>query len=362
MNKIKFLTLLLLILSWFIFFFNNWNNLTVYNWEWKTHRKSDISVLTPQVHQRWPDQTYLTFPEWFLAHGPQEQADYFAHMTSTNFPYMNHVSQLWGSYGAVYDKIKDEYAFNTWYHVMIMVIWVSSTVEFSLKALYETVIGRLTDPPLFDDMIEEDVFYAKFSKDYVDFINHTPWYEFDFQSRLFALWTDTSFFGDRFFRKLERKYLITWELFIKTIYWKLIEIGTKSAYESPLLETAVIIDFLPKGIKSELPKLQVLEQYDDGSTLVLLPRYWEFTIYASTLAEKWVAFREIAWNNWAVLISILEESDYSIPKNAEVLFTQPITTKKWITRKAILTYVSHLSELLTDLKQNSVIIEHIYDY
>jgi hypothetical protein len=71
------------------------------------------------------------------------------------------------------------------------------------------VIGRLTDPPLFDDMIEEDVFYAKFSKDYVDFINHTPWYEFDFQSRLFALWTDTSFFGDRFFRKLERKYLIT---------------------------------------------------------------------------------------------------------------------------------------------------------
>lgn len=320
------------------------------------------ALITPDIYRRWADQTYLTFPEWFLVHAPQEQADYFAYNTSTTFPYMNHVSQLWWSYWVVYDEIKDVYEFNTWYHVMIMVIWVSSTIEYSLKSLYENVIGRITNTSSFEKMTEEDLFYAKFSKDYVDFINHTPWYEFDFQSRLVSLWTQTSFFWDNFLRKVERKYFITWELFVKTIYAKLIGFWTKSSYEAPSLDTLIIVDFLPSNIQVELPKLRVIKKYNDNWLLVAVPRYGEFTKYASILAKRWVKFKEIAWNNWDILISLLSESNYVVPQNTRKVFVQPITTKKWLDRKAILTSVWDLNEVLIDLYDDNIIVEHIYDY
>src|SRR5262249_7069002 len=149
---------------------------------------------TPVEHRRPADQTFLTFPEWFLVFGPSEYANFLQHDTATKFPYMVHVAQIWGSYRAVWDQIRGNFPFNTGYHVMIMVIGVSSTIEFGAKGLYETVVGRLTDPGG-GEMTAEDRFNAKFAQDYVEFIKVSPWYEFDFKSRLKTLWTDTPFFG-----------------------------------------------------------------------------------------------------------------------------------------------------------------------
>ena len=85
---------------------------------------------------------------------------------------MSHVYQIWESYRAVYDQTRGNFKFNTGYHVMIMVIATSSTAEFGLKAIYETMIGRLTDTSQNDPLTEEDHFNAKFARDYVDF----PWH------------------------------------------------------------------------------------------------------------------------------------------------------------------------------------------
>src|SRR5690242_19631596 len=101
--------------------------------------------LTPEGDRRPPDQTFLTFPEWFLVFSPEEQADYFEHSTSTTFPFMTHTDQIWDSYAIVNDQIKDNFPPNGGYHLMIWVIGVSSSVEYAVKAWYETVVGRLTD-------------------------------------------------------------------------------------------------------------------------------------------------------------------------------------------------------------------------
>src|SRR4051812_5594003 len=116
------------------------------------------SPMTPQEHRRPPDQTFLTYPEWFLVFAPAEQADYFASHTSTKFPFMIHARQIWGSYRVVYDQIRGNFPFNTGYHVMIVVIATSCTVEFALKTIYETLIGRLTDTRDGETMTEEDRF------------------------------------------------------------------------------------------------------------------------------------------------------------------------------------------------------------
>src|ERR1700753_1975539 len=67
---------------------------------------SETPSVTPKEHCRAPDQTFLTYPEWFLVFGPAEYAEYLQHRTATGFPFMTHVFQAWESYAAVDDQIR----------------------------------------------------------------------------------------------------------------------------------------------------------------------------------------------------------------------------------------------------------------
>src|SRR5688572_19814674 len=113
-------------------------------------------VLTPATDVRPPDQTFLTYPEWYLVFSPAEYADYVRENQPGNFPFIGHVRQFWQSYAAVYNEIKDRFAFNTGYHVMVFVIGTSTTVEYVFRAAYESVIGRLSEFTSAGEFTEED--------------------------------------------------------------------------------------------------------------------------------------------------------------------------------------------------------------
>ncbi len=318
---------------------------------------------TPSEHVRLPDQTFLTYPEWFLVFGPAEQADFLQSHTSTKFPFMSHVYQTWESYRVVYNQIRGNFKFNTGYHVMILVIAVSSTAEFGLKAVYETLIGRVTDTRNGGALTEEDRFNATFARDYVDFIGTAPWYEFDFKSRLGKLWSETSLSGPHPLRKWERKYILTTELAVKTVYGWLIKLGTRTAYERPILKTAVVVDHLPAGIEARLPDLEVLKKLPDGSAVITLPRYAPFSTNACGLASEGVQFKEIAGNTSAILVTVLAPREWKAQSDDFTsLFTQPIPTKPGINRVALATPVSLLHKTLRQLLEQKIVIEHIYDF
>jgi hypothetical protein len=87
------------------------------------------SSVTPKEHQRTGDQTFLTFPEWYLVHSPAEYAAYVQEHAPSRFPFIGHIRQFWQSYLAVYGAVKNDYPFNGEYHTMIMVIGGSTTLE-----------------------------------------------------------------------------------------------------------------------------------------------------------------------------------------------------------------------------------------
>jgi hypothetical protein len=315
--------------------------------------------LTPARDVRPPDQTFLTYPEWFLVFSPKEQAEYFKQHTSTTFPYMKHVDQMWKGYDMVYQQIKGNYPFNTGYHVMIMVIGGSTTVEYGLKAWYETVAGRVTD--LGNELTDEDRLDQHYMANYVSFIEDTPWYEYNFNHQLKNLWMGTSFFGPHFLRKFERKYFLTTELLVKSGYGWLIKQGTKASYEPALLNTAVVIDRLPEHLKSS-PKIKNVRQLNSGWYLVDLPRYADFNTAVAQLAPQGVTFKEIAGNNSAIMLTALSNKPIYDTREVKAIFTQPIVTKAGLNRIALVTRVENLSWLLRILKLKGVTIEHIYDY
>ncbi len=344
MKRLRILTLCTLVAAILIFFFKKRNPTTIAAGEGLILKKEWLGInknpITPLKDVRPADQTFLTFPEWYLVFSPEEQANYFKKTTSTSFPFMSHVRQIWESYDIVNNQIKDNFPKNDGYHFMIWVIGTSATVEYAIKALYETTVGRLTDTHKV--VADEDKFNAKFNQDYVDFIKDRPWYEFDFKSRLGALWTETPILGSNVVRKLERRYILTSELLVKYAYGKLIGLGTKQVYDEALPTTAVVID---------------------DSTVINLTRYDKFNQEITDLAKKGKNFKEIAGNNSAILLSIVLPANHKNAfENTQLLFTQPISSDLTMKRIVLAIPVGQLDKLLRQLDDEKIAIEHIFDY
>ncbi|WP_133501381.1 hypothetical protein [Cognatilysobacter terrigena] len=316
----------------------------------------------PASEQRTGDQTFLTFPEWFLVFSPDEYADMLeARQSPSRFPFFAHVAQFWQAYGRVIDSVRGRWPFNGEYHTMIVVIGTSTTVEYGLKGAYETLIGRLSEfgaPPM---STPEDRLATKQARDYVEFIRVRPWYEFDFVTPLKTLWRDTPATGPHVVRKWERRYLLTSEWLIKAGYAWVIEKATHTAFDVAKPTTATVIDTLPDGLERALPEMHV--DVRSGTTArVDLPRYQAFTPYATAIARKGGTFRDIAGNRGDLLVSVVMPQTTDLPTGTRLLFRQPILTRPGYERRALVTSVSGLAPLLASRDAAGDEVEHVFDY
>jgi hypothetical protein len=344
MKRLYILTLCSVALAAWIFFFKKRSPTTiaaghglVVPKEWL---QSNPRPLTPTADLRPADQTFLTYPEWYLVFSPEEQANYFKEHTASTFPFMSNTAQIWQGYRIVNDQIKDNFPTNYGYHFMIWVIGSSCSVEYSIKAWYETLIGRITDTGY--PLTGEDRFNAKFTQAYVDFIKDRPWYEFDFKRQFKDLWSTTSFWGNNFARKMERRYILSSELLVKYAYGKIIGFGTRQTYDVALPTTAVVLD---------------------NDSLLYLPRYDRFAAAAAAIAKEGHSFQEIAGNRSAILVTVLVPSTRGISaREGQLVFKQPIASDPSTVRMALVVPVASLSTLLNQLDSDKVHIEHVFDY
>jgi len=319
------------------------------------------SPIAPE-QRRSVEQTFLTYPEWFLVHSPAEYARYVKQHPAHGFPFLGHVGQIWTSYAAVTEEqVRAKYPSNAGYHVMIGVIGSSTTVEYGLRSLYENTLGRISWATA-SELTPEDEYGARVAQDYVDFIRKEPWYLYDFSAKLKGLWADTPLFGENMLRKLERRYALTTEYLIKAAYGKLIKLGTSAAYEPALLTTQVVADHEPYDL-ADLPNVKLLRILDDGRAVLELPRYYDFRLAATKLGLQDVQLQDIAGNSGVILVTVLTRSHgTAAPSNSRVLFEQPILTEPGRKRVALVLPVAALSRYLVDAPRQGVEVEHVYDY
>jgi hypothetical protein len=314
-------------------------------------------LTAPREHVRGPEQTFLTFPEWFLVFSPAEYAGYVKDRAPTQFPFLGHVGQFWSSYAEVARKAS-AYPMNAGYHVMILVIGVSTTVEYGLRAAYETLIGRVSEASAGGTLTPEDRVGARVAQEYVDFIRVSPWYDFDFVTPLKRLWAEPAM-GEHFLRKWERRYALTTEYVVKAGYGWAIRKATHASYEAPILVTAAVVKGLPEGYAAK--DEQVLERRPDGRALLLIPRYQAFTDHALALVRTGATFEEIAGNRGEILVSAIAPPGKAVPRGG-ALFAQPLITQPGGQRIARVVPISMLAADLELLLASGLTPEHIFDY
>jgi hypothetical protein len=318
--------------------------------------------ITPVEHRRGEDQTFLTFPEWYLVHSPAELAQFLsAQRAPSEFPWGGHIGQFWQGYRAVTHETRD-YPFNSGYHAMVSVIGASTTVEYGLRSAYEATVGRLAEATSDGTPTAEERFSASVAQAYVDFIRIDPWYLFDFIAPLRTLWADTPAIGDNLLRKWERRFALSTEYLVKAGYAWLIKLGTQSVYEAAKPVTAVVLDRMPSAMPANLPELKRLDSGGDA-VLTTVPRYRAFMAYAQALAAQGITFREIAGNRGVIAASVIERSS-SAPPAAPLrgLFVQPILTQPGWERRVIALPVAELAAQLRRWREAGIQVEHLYDY
>ena len=299
----------------------------------------------PASERRTPDQTWLTFPEWFLVFSPNDYAENLAaNRPASEFPFFGHVREFWSAYHRVFAAIDGRYPFNSEYHTMIVVIGVSTTVEYGLKGSYEALIGRLSELTSAPNATPEDRLATQVAQDYVTFVRVRPWYEFDFNTPLEKLWRDTPAFGPGMLRKWERRYMLTTEWSIKSVYAAALMQATRSAYGIPKTTTYVVVD---RAGKQEL---------------LALPRYQAFTGAAIALARQGVAFREIAGNDGVVLVSLVLPQSREDEPGIAVMLRQDVVSRPGYERRVLQVPVPQLSALLARHDAAGDRIEHVFDY
>jgi hypothetical protein len=317
----------------------------------------------PPDQRRSVEQTFLTFPEWFLVHSPAEYARYVTAHPAHGFPFLGHIGQIWSSYASVTrEQFRAHYPANGGYHVMICVIAGSTSVEYAIRSLYENTLGRVSWAASSRTLTAEDAYGAVVAQDYVDFIRKEPWYLYDFGAKLKGLWTSTPMFGPDLLRKWERRYALTTEYAIKAVYGKLIELATRAAYDPALLTTQVVSDHAPVPSAAH-PEIKVLRTLEDGRALLEVPRYFDFRIAATRLAQEGVNLVDIAGNDSVILVTVIADRNWKPDVDgSRVLFEQPILTVPGRKRSAVVLPVAKLSPFLADAGRRGIDVEHVYDY
>ncbi len=318
--------------------------------------------LTPAEHRRGEEQTYLTFPEWYLVHSPAELAQYLeSQRAASEFPWGGQLAQFWRSYGVVTRETRG-LPWNGGYHLMISVIGASTSLEYGLRAAYEATVGRLAEASSDGAMTAEERLAARVAQAYVDFIVVEPWYRFDFVAPLRELWLATPAYGPNLLRKWERRFALSTEYAAKALYAWLIGLGAQSAYEAPRPLTAIVLERAPGPLLPSLRDLRPLSG-DGPGVVVTVPRYRAFMDYAQALADQGLDFREIAGNRGNILVSFIVHNHVAAPAAPlRLVFMQPILTRPGWERRVVAVPVTELAAQLRRWRRTEQRLEHVYDY
>jgi hypothetical protein len=163
-------------------------------------------------------------------------------------------------------------------------------------------------------------------------------------------------------RKWERKFYLSMEYGGKAVYGRLIRGGTEATYEPDEVELFAITEGIDEDVLAQNPRVSILESFEDGRALTVIPRFQGFTDVVPGLVRQGVSFVEIAGNN-EIMLTAFAPRDwvYDLPQG-RFLFAMEYLTDPSLNRIAVTMPVEELDEVLLGLEERGVRLEHIFDY
>jgi hypothetical protein len=169
------------------------------------------------------------------------------------------------------------------------------------------------------------------------------------------------------FRKWERRFALSAEYGIKSVYAALIGLGTKSAYSADeMLREMVVAGWNDSIARSSGPlsRIKVVKRLDRGYTLLSVPRYNPFrdalvalSDYSSTVRIAELSGADI------VTLSGTAPLGWQAPPRTAVILAHEVPVDSARNRVLMQTSARDLLDVLHELRSEGRFqVEHIYDY
>src|SRR6266436_850411 len=310
------------------------------------------------------EDSYFSYPEWYIVWSYKERAQYLAKNLPSGFPYFASIGHYWRSYCFICGLTQSRHQFNFGDHLSSFVLGGSLALEYAIRGAYEQSVGRLSEWTSSHELVEEDAYAARVAREYADFVYVRPFYEFHFAHALKQLWKETPLWGKHPIRKWERKFILSVDYGIEAIYAHAMLFASHVTYGTESDETYTWIENAPGCLSREFPRMKILAETARNACIVSTPRYQEFTDVAVKLAQRDVHFAQIAGND-EIMVTVVAPKNWSYdlpPGDGSVLFTEDFLTQPTVKRVALECPVRSLHSVLNNLAARNVKIEHIYDY
>lgn len=310
------------------------------------------------------EDSYFSYPEWYIVWSYEERAQYLPRNLPSGFPYFASIGQYWRSYCFICGLTRSRHQFNFGDHLSSFVLGGSFALEYSIRGAYEQTIGRISEWTSSHELVEEDAYAARVAREYADFVYIRPFYEFHFAHALRQLWKETPLWGKHPIRKWERKFILSTDYGLEAIYAEILQAASHITYGIESADTYTLVENAPPSLFHEFPRVKVAAEIGRDSYLVIIPRYQEFTDLAVSLAKRDVHFVQIAGND-EIMLTIVVPEDWNLdlpPDEGSTLFTENLLTRHDEKRIALECTIRSLHSVLKNLSDPRIKIEHIYDY
>ena len=141
-------------------------------------------------YRRKLDNTYFTFPEWYIVYSFEDFGRFLDRGSESGFPYGANRRLL---AELLHDQPRGAAARESRFEtkLMIYVIGISYSAEYAIKGLYENTIGRITEWIRGTTRTPQDDYARAVMQDYAAFLYTVPWYKFPFGEKLRGLFAIT---------------------------------------------------------------------------------------------------------------------------------------------------------------------------
>lgn len=314
-------------------------------------------VSIPNEHQRSDTGTYLTLSNWCIFFIKEEFFRFLNENNTKQFPYWENIKLYWYYYYLSYKLTKGK-NINIFTHVKMAISTLVFTNEYFLKLAYDYCIHFLRKPAL---KSTKENLIDTINQEYLNFIKNSPWYEFDFLSRLIAYYKynplrekDTKIN----FTEVEKTLFLSLSFLFKQLISASIKLVNSINYTQISKTTVIELDYLPETL-AENREINAVGEYRKH-ILLELPRYKGIKEYLQKVPLDNNLY-SIAGNEGIILVSCI----FNKSNTSSIRFAPVITNKENEHNQIRAIYpvpVTYLIGFIKYCNNKKITVEQILEY
>ena len=320
-----------------------------------------LPPVTEKGYRRPLDNTYFTFPEWYIVYSFEDFGRFLDHSSESQFGYLRHILGFWRSFCTINRAMPAATESRFDVKMMIYVIGISYSTEYAIKGLYENTIGRVFEWIRGDRLTPQDEYARAVLQDYAAFLYTVPWFKYPFRDKLDGLEAISTPTPSRL-RTWERDFALGTEYFLKIGYAHAIQSALDAANDDEPRDIMFVVATLPPDVLAAEPRLTLVRALSPDWQLVQAPRYKALTEILSKLLDGGHRLAEIA-SNHDILVTVIAPKDAKLDiADTTELFSLDLDAKPGFRRAGLRARIDRLVEIKRALTAKGVSLEHFYDY